>query len=122
MVVVIAFQKTNQKIVIENKNFQGIMMAIENEEDFIFVSSKDSCPYCVKLFEEINNERFEEKVNIYSLNLKKLSSNQLKLIKEVFKNADTVPHSYKIEDGIVIDDYIGYNEKEHFKKWLRLHK
>lgn len=94
---------------------------LAKKDSFVLLVSREGCEHCVLMHKMLENTIKDHNTVIYNVVLNDTTEDKLladvKKMEKQFDDSGTTPHVYDIQDGVVIHDFIGFDEKEPTRFW-----
>lgn len=112
---------------IKNEDFttkitvQEISVMVNNKDTFTILFTNQDCRSCGELKTALNESKIDESTVIYEyesdINSKTYEKDN-ETIKSIFPSLKVTPSAYSIQEGNIIDSYIGFYGINDFLGWI----
>lgn len=106
---------------IEYVSIDAVIEKLNQKESFILLVSKESCTHCKDLEAMLDKTLDEHDITIYNIKLNESSEDaydaDISKLEEYLDKPGRTPHTYYIDKGVVIDEYVGYSEGQDKEYW-----
>lgn len=98
-----------------------VFTKLDKKESFVLLVSRNGCEYCVLLHKMLKDTIKDHNTVIYNVVLDDTTEDKLradvKKMEKRFHEPGTTPHIYNIKNGVVINDFVGFDEEKPMQFW-----